>query len=602
MSGSYRWQDAINAVTWLQRREACTEIVRLLARLPLIEVALLQQVLGLHGPASLYRSLTRLEAVGLVSTIRPPVYPSQSPHLLYLTDLGVATLAVSHEVDPHHLARRLHLRGTDLLALLPNLLDLLATYELLGALASARPDRPELLVWERPWRRSYCRQLGTTSVSVSVPGHAVIDWDGDIGSYLLLPDRGTVRLRLYRTHLDHLLQLRRAGGGLPTLVVATTSRERGKAWDRLLDEVAKARRETRLVASVVRWDHLQSDVSRLLSEPSHQVMPDTRPIQLPSLRPRRPESRLPAIVGDALSAPTRHADHDHLGLLAFRVAPNDHALLELVGLHPFLDPRQLADVSGWEVALVRRRVNRLMDLGLMRRLDGDEVKTGAVELIELTVPGLELTATHLGLSLVVAIRELGLTGGGAGRPHGPRRKLLRNLAHTREADEIFVHFYRLARKQAAMGSDDAMEEWHNASMCSRRYLRPDGYGVYRRHGVSYGFFLEFDRGTMNARDYFKKFAAYYHYGLTRLFERDYYGYPTILFVASSNAGEERIARVARAAAVGRPGKLPLLLTCRWRIEEPSNPDGALGPIWREPTSVFDDRGCWITDRKRVGRA
>lgn len=208
-------------------------------------------------------------------------------------------------------------------------------------------------------------------------------------------------------------------------------------------------------------------------------------------------------------------------------------------------------------------------------------------------PGPELTAAHLGLSLSVAVREGGLTGGGPDHPTGPRRKLLHNLAHMRGADEIFVHFYRLARKQAAMGSDDAMEEWQNAAACSRRYLRPDGYGVYRRHGVSQGFFLEFDRGTMNARDYFKKFGAYHHYAATGHFERDYQGYPTILFVTPSNSDEDRVLRVARAAAIGRPMKLPLLLTCRWRIEEPNNPDGLLGSIWREPDRTIGDRRRWL---------
>lgn len=594
MTSSYRWQDARNAVTWLEGREACSEIVRLLARLPLLEVAILQQVLGLRGPASLYRSLTRLEAAGLVGTIRPPVYPTQSPHLLYLTDLGVATLAEAHQLDPHHLARRLHLRGVDLLALLPRLMDLLATYELLGALATAQPGQPELLVWERPWRRSFRRPLGTTSVSASVPAHAVLDWNGQSRSYLLFPDRGTVPLRLNRATLDHLLQLRRTRGDLPALVIATTSRERTRAWDRLLDEVAKARRETPLVALVVRWSHLQPDVSRLSSERSHETTPEAHPIQLPPLRLRRPESRLPAIVGDALTAPAEPESSCHIGQLALHVTPTDHVLLELVGLHPFLDPRQLAGVLGWEVALVRRRMNRLMNLGLMRRLDEHEIGADAGELIELTSSGLELTAAYLGLSLAVGVRELGLTGGGPGQPHGPRRKLLHNPAHTRETDEIFVRFYRLARKQAGMGSDDAMEEWQNAAACSRRYLRPDGYGVYRRHGVSYGFFLEFDRGTMNARDYFKKFRAYYHYGVSGRFVRDYQGYPTILFVASSNSGEERVARVARAAAVGRPAQLPLLLTCRWRIEESSTLDGALGPIWRDPYEPFNDRRYWIS--------
>ncbi len=97
---------------------------------------------------------------------------------------------------------------------------------------------------------------------------------------------------------------------------------------------------------------------------------------------------------------------------------------------------------------------------------------------------------------------------------------------------------------------------------------------------------------MNARDYFKKFGAYYRYGMTGRFQRDYNTYPTILVVTSDNAAEERIARVARAAAAGQPGKLPLLLTCQWRIDDATNSDGLLGQIWREPDSGFDNRRRW----------
>ena len=107
--------------------------------------------------------------------------------------------------------------------------------------------------------------------------------------------------------------------------------------------------------------------------------------------------------------------------------------------------------------------------------------------------------------------------------------------------------------------------------------------MIRRHGEIFGFFLEFDRGTMSARGYLAKWSGYYHYHESRTFERDYDGFPTILVVTTDNASEERIARSARAASVGRSASLPLLLTSEWRIEnDPSNPVGLLGSIWRTP--------------------
>lgn len=590
------WREASEAVEWLHDRESCAQILRLLARLPLLQVCVLQQLLGLRGGASVYRSVDRLKSRGLVATVQPPVYQTHSPRLLYLTDLGLATLALDQDAEPQNIVRRLHLGREDLLALVPQLSDLLATYELLGAAAASRPGRPDLLAWERPWRRSFPRPRGKTLARVTLAGHAILSWGGQFGSYLLLPDRGILPPGSYRLTLDHLFALRRSRmGSLPSLVIATTSRERKAGWERLLQETWHVRREAPLPARVVRWSDLGRDLEQLpVTELGERRRHIVIPIQLRTLRPRRPASPIPRYVGDSLTPLTQPEPEAHLGRIVLSVTPVDHDLLEQVGLHPFLSPGQLADVLGWSVASVRRRMNRLSDFGLMRRLREEEVSSSAgAELIELTQAGLELTAAHLGLSLASAVRELGLTGGGRVYSVGPRRALVRNLAHTREVDEIFVSFHCLARKQRGTGGDDVMEEWQNASACSRRYLRPDGYGVYRRHGVSHGFFLELDRGTMNARDYFKKFAAYYHYAVTGRFQQDYQCYPTILFVTPSNSDEDRVVRVARAAAVGRPTKLPLFLTCRWRIEEPNNPDSLLGPIWREPDRAFDDRQRWV---------
>jgi hypothetical protein len=63
-------------------------------------------------------------------------------------------------------------------------------------------------------------------------------------------------------------------------------------------------------------------------------------------------------------------------------------------------------------------------------------------------------------------------------------------------------------------------------------------------------------------------------------------------VTTDTAAEELIARAARAVAVGRGPALPLLLTCRWRIDDPRNPDGLLGPIWRESDPETSDRRTW----------
>lgn len=596
-----RWHDAEEARGWLQNKPRCSAILYLLTRLPFLDIRVLHQLAGQHGPASTHRSVSRLQQAGLLSSIQPPVYGPNSPSLFYLTDLGLATVGLDLGCDPQHLAERFHLRGADLLKLASTLRQVLDVYELLGALATSRSEQPTLLAWERPWRRRYARPGGKTCGSVTLPAYAVFSWGGKSSSYLLLPDAGMLPLRLQRVMMEHLVMLRRIQNGrLPVLLIATTDRDRMMAWERLIHEAARARRETPLGTRIVRWDDLHHSLADIPSEedkPPHDDL--IRPFRLPPLQPRRPNNLIPQLVGDQLITPAQSVIQEP-ATAALSSTPTDYRVLEVIGSHPFLTANHLSHVLGCGKSSVRRRLNRLIELGLLRFLTIDESGEESVpELSELTTNGLKLVAAHLGLSLAAAIRELGLVGGGPDDPVGSRRKLVRTLPHTRGVDEVFVGLYRQVRKRRASGKDEEIVEWQNAAACSRRHLRPDGYGVYR-HGSRYdGFFLEYDRGTMNARDYFKKFGAYYRYGITGRFERDYNSYPTILVVTSDNASEERIARVARAAVVGQPGRLPLLLTCQWRIDDPCNLYGLLGSIWRDADADFHERREWLPDRAEV---
>lgn len=293
-------------------------------------------------------------------------------------------------------------------------------------------------------------------------------------------------------------------------------------------------------------------------------------------------------------APANPSAADGIWIVALRLACGDYDILDLIAEHPYLTPHQMAIVRGRSVPLVRRRLNRLRSMGLVRLVEKEEIGHPAdVELRELTVAGLELVAAHRGLSLPVAVRALGLIGGGPDQSFGPRRRLLLHFTHTRGADDLFVRLYQTAGDRRAAGHDEAMVQWDNGTMCSRRHLRPDGYGMYRVGTKVCGFFLEFDRGTMRRHGYLDKFDEYYDYAISRRYERDYNGYPTVLFVTVNNRTEEKIAEMARVAARRYGFPLPILLACLWRIDDPNNPDGLLGRIWREPHADFDDRRCWI---------
>jgi hypothetical protein len=88
----------------------------------------------------------------------------------------------------------------------------------------------------------------------------------------------------------------------------------------------------------------------------------------------------------------------------------------------------------------------------------------------------------------------GLTGSGWANAFR-RKSLLWALAHTVGANDVFVAFVLAATGARRLGLTDELSEWRSAAACERRRCEPDGYGVYRREGVSYGFLLEYHRGT-----------------------------------------------------------------------------------------------------------
>jgi hypothetical protein len=198
--------------------------------------------------------------MGLIADLRPALRGRRNPGLIYLTDLGIATVAADQRVDPGALARRARLRGTDLVDRLRGLPQLLALYELLVSVAASHGGRIDLLAWEQPWRRTFSRPTRRSPIVVEMPAHAVLSWDDRAAAFLLLPDLATVPLDIHRQALAHLLALRhQAEDSVPTVVVATTD-ARKHAWSRLLDGVARAGSEAPLAALVATWHELRDDV------------------------------------------------------------------------------------------------------------------------------------------------------------------------------------------------------------------------------------------------------------------------------------------------------------------------------------------------------
>ncbi len=599
MTRRVSWRDAEAAAKSLS--DADRRLLLLLVRLPFSSVKLLAQLNGLSGAASVYRTLNRLRETGAVGALQSPFRSGHSASLLYLTDLGLATLAVAEGVEPRGLARRARIRGQDLLDLFPGLPHLVACYELLGALAASQSGQPDLLAWERPWRRRYHPPTVKSLSRVEAPAYAAFAWGAVSGEYLLIPDLGLVALNTYRPLLNHLLALRRAQvGRLPPLLVAAPHAGRVEGWRWLLEDVSQVRREAVLAAVVTTWDQVHAGtlyVTPARGQRRLQAEGLVQRLQAPVIQPRPSGRPIPGLVDGRLAAGAKGAGQSWGGI-ARELTATDRTLLDFIGRHPFLSASDLAIVMNWRLAWAAARLDRLLTLELLRYVGREEVgeEVAAAGLVELTAAGVVLAAAHQGLSVRVAIRHTGLVGGGLDHPFGSRANLVQNFAHTVGVHALFINLYRTAQQFRARGSNDAVVEWWNAATCAERMIRPDAYGVYRRGGVPFGFFLEYDRGTMNTRDYRAKFSRYYTYRDRYLFKRQYTGMPTILVVTKDNATEERIAETVNAVGVGRLPPLPILLTCEWRItRDPGNTEGLLGRVWLAPGETLPDQHLSIVD-------
>lgn len=181
-------------------------------------------------------------------------------------------------------------------------------------------------------------------------------------------------------------------------------------------------------------------------------------------------------------------------------------------------------------------------------------------------------------------------------------RVLRNRDHTIGVNRFFARLSHDARLAGWY-----LAEWRNEAESTRRFvtqdgrtswIRPDGSGVLVRGAESRPFFLEYDRGTLDAGDYRAKFEGYRRYYAGGEWEEDFSSEPVLLFVCSDDRAEERVARAANTGATG----LPLWLTAEWRFasRDLSGAD-TLGRIWRETSSTSERDSPLIQPRLHVGK-
>ena len=164
------------------------------------------------------------------------------------------------------------------------------------------------------------------------------------------------------------------------------------------------------------------------------------------------------------------------------------------------------------------------------------------------------------------------------------RQLLRHIGHT-EA----VHWFMAAlSRQARNGGWEVvqLDPPHRASRYFRHRGRlhsvhPDAFGVLRRDGGSWSFFLEWERRAVRPVTMAARLAPYLRYYSSRRPVDDHGQVPSVLVVFEEELAAGQFLRVARDGMRREGVEFPLRVSHRSALER----IGPLGPAWKGTESA-----------------
>ncbi len=162
------------------------------------------------------------------------------------------------------------------------------------------------------------------------------------------------------------------------------------------------------------------------------------------------------------------------------------------------------------------------------------------------------------------------------------RQLLRNLEHT---EAVHGFMAELAVQARRLGWEAVqLDPPHRASRYFRyrerlHSVRPDAFGLLRREGRTWPFFLEWERRAVRPATMRRRLAPYLHYYATERPLEDHGARPAVLVVFDGEIPQAHFLRVAREEMERSGIDVPLWVSHREAIAEA----GPLEPAaWRRP--------------------
>ena len=170
------------------------------------------------------------------------------------------------------------------------------------------------------------------------------------------------------------------------------------------------------------------------------------------------------------------------------------------------------------------------------------------------------------------------TAGLAQRLGRRSRQLLRNIEHT-----AAVHGFMaaLAEQARSLGWETVqLDPPHRASRHFRygdrlRSIHPDAFGVLRRGGAAWSFFLEWERRAVRPTTMAARLAPYLRYYSTHRPTDDHGVQPAVLMVFDDDLATSHFQRLAQEEMERTRVDVPLLVSSRASLERL----GPLGKVW-----------------------
>ncbi len=300
--------------------------------------------------------------------------------------------------------------------------------------------------------------------------------------------------------------------------------------------------------------------------------------------PEPGRARVPAalsIAGPGWEVPGR--------LLPALLRPAAKRAIDLIGDWPWISVRDLAGLLG----VSRQRANQVVISLEALRLVVRPPESGGR--LALTDRALAMLARRDRASLSMA---RGRWSAAPRRPGAPfhwtnvtgrqSRQLLRNLEHTAAVHAFLAALAAQARAagwEAALLDPPRRASRHFRHGDRTRSVSPDAFGLLRRGGTDWPFFLEWERRAVRPSTMSQRLAPYLRYYSSHRPTDDHGARPSVLIVLADDIAETHFLRLAREEMQAARVNVPLWVSHGEAIEQL----GPLGRAWRTPPDPYRPR-------------